>query len=467
MTRFKMAAAVLAAASLVCLAACGGHAGGSDLSILPQLPISALQTRPGPAPMQTFAPNAFLANTSEGIHALQVFDQAHGYTITSAESVADGGRYASVWGVRSPHMASSWHTNNERLNALIYTPYDTDATGSGLDRPRSWWLANHPDWILYECDRTTIAYVRGLRGVPLDISNQAVWQYQVALLGSYAEANSFDGLAADIVSLKNNTGDAEFGHGGCGVWIDAHTTWVAKFSGSAADPLWAAATQKWVAGVHQALHDSAEFPRTLALAVNTNVDSYVPPGKFPGGEPGEQAIVNNADIIMNEAGFAMWGKFVGDRGFNNAFGWMEYAQSIGKAMLITDDWDHQSQAPTIAQLDYSIATYLMGKEQAAALYVGQNGMYGKENYYPEYDAKIGQACAAMYGGPDDPWYRGENIYFRKYSGGMAIVNVNDSLPYSVVLPKKSYRDIEGRTITSPLTLQPNSGVVLMTSDGCK
>lgn len=466
MTRFKMAAAVLAAAALNCVTGCGGHAGGSELAALPQLPNNADQTQPGPAPMQTFAPNAFMANTSDGIHAMQVFDQAHGYTITSAESVADGGRYASVWGVRSPHMAQSWHTNNQRLNALIYTPYDTDATGSGLDRPTSWWLANHPDWILYECDKTTIAYVSGLRGVPLDISNQAVWQYQVGLLGTYAEANSFDGVAADIVSLKNNTGRAELNHGGCGVWTDAHT-WVAKFSGSAVDPLWAAATMKWVAGVHRALHDSSMFPRTLALAVNTNLDPYSAPGKSPGVQTGLQAIVDNADIIMNEAGFAMWGKYVGDRGFNNAVGWMEYAQSRGKAMFVTDDWDNQPQEPTIAQLDYSIATYLMGKEQAAALYVGQNGMYGKENYYPEYGAKIGQACGAMFGGPDDPWYRGKNLYLRKYSGGMAIVNVNDTLPYTVILPKQSYRDIEGVKITSPLTIQPNSGVVLMTSDGCK
>jgi hypothetical protein len=467
MTRFYAAAAMLTAAATVCLAACGGHAGGTGLSILPQPPNESVDTVPGPAPRQSFEPNAFLANTSVGIHALQVFDEAHGYTISSAQGIADGPRYASVWGVRSPHMASSWHANNERLNALIYTPYDTDATGSGLNQPTKWWLANHPDWILYECDRTTIAYVAGLPGVPLDIANEAVWRYQAALLGSFAEANAFDGVAADIVSLKNNTGRPESGHGGCGVWTNAHSTWVAKFSGAPVDGRWAAATENWVEGVHRALHDRAVFPRALALAVNTNVDPYQPPVDGQAGDVGERRIVANADIVMNEAGFAMWGNFVGDREFNNAVGWMEYVQSLGEAILTTDDWNKQSQAPTTAQLDYSIATYLMGKEQAAALYIGQNGMYGRENYYAEYDAKIGQACAAMYGGPNDPNFRGENVYVRKYSGGLAIVNVNGKSAYTVVLPKRSYRNIEGGRIASPLIIQPDSGFVLLTSDGCK
>jgi hypothetical protein len=460
------AAAVFLAAAMLCVTACGGHASGSGLSVLPQPPDTSEGAKRRPYPMQTFAPNAFLMNTSEGIHALQVFDQFSSRIITADQGIADGRRYASVWGVRSPHMASSWHTNNAQLNTLLYTPYDTDATGSGLDQPTEWWLAFHPNWILYECDQKTIAYVGGLPGVPLDISNPAVARYQAGLLGSFAEDHGYDGVAADIVSLKNNTGGSKSGRGGCGVWTHHHSIWVAKFSGEAVDAKWATATENWVSSMHRLLHDRAVFPRALALAVNSNVGAYQPPVKLQAGDTGEQTVVANADIIMNEAGFAMWGYYVGDRTFNNAVGWMEYAQSLGKAVLITDDWNQQSKAPTKAQLVYSIATYLMGKEQAAALYVGQSGMYGMENYYPEYDAKIGHACAPMYGGPVDPNFLGENVYFRRYSGGLAIVNVNGASTYKVVLPKNSYRDIEGGDITSPVKIQPNSGFVLLTSDGC-
>jgi hypothetical protein len=466
MKLLNAAAAASMAAAVLCVTACGGHSGGSGLSILPQPQDGSRSAKLGPAPMQTFAPSPFMVNTSDGIHALQVFDQYSSRIITSEQGIADGLRYASIWGVRNPRMASAWHTNNTRLNTLLYTPYDTDATGSGLDQPTGWWLAFHPDWILYECNKKSIAFVPGLPGVPLDISNPAVSQYQAGLLGSFAEEHGYDGVAADIVSLKNNTGGAKSGRGGCGVWTNGHSTWVAKFSGEAIDPKWATATENWVSSMHNALHDRTVFARPLALAVNTNIDAYLPPTKFLAGGSGEQTVVANADIILNEAGFAMWGHYVSDRGFNNAVGWMEYAQSLGEAVLTTDDWNEQSQEPTKSQLIYSIATYLMGKEQAAALYVGQSGMYGKENYYPEYDAKIGQACAAMYGGPSDPYFLGKNLYLRKYSGGLAIVNVNAKSAYDVILPKHSYRNIEGGKIASPLTIQPNSGFVLLTSGGC-
>jgi hypothetical protein len=465
MSRLDAAAAVIAAVAVLCATACGGHAGNSGLSILPQLPSGAIEKGLDPSPVQTFATSAFMTNTTVGIHALQVFDEAHGYMITAAQGIADGARYAAVWGVHSPRLASAWHTNNSNLSALIYTPYDTDASGSGLDQPMAWWLANHPDWILYECDRKTIAFVGGLPGVPLDISNPVVWQYQSDLLGGYAEANAYDGVAADIVSLNNNTGRVASGHGGCGVWTNAHSTWIGKFSGYSVDPKWASATENWVSGMHRALHARASN-RLLALAVNSNVDAYRPPVNGKGGDAGEKQIVSNADIVLNEAGFAMWGNYVGNREFNNAVGWMEYAQSLGEGVLTTDDWNHQSQSPTIAQLDYSIATYLMGKEQAAALYVGQNVMYGKENYYSEYDAAIGHACAAMYGGPGDPNFLGKYVYFRKYAGGIAIVNVSGKSAYRITLPKPWYRNIEGGRALSPLTIQPNSGLVLLTSNGC-
>lgn len=413
---------------------------------------------PTPPPTPPPPPNNFFPDTTVGIHALQVFDEAHDHIITSSQGVADGSRYASVWGVRSPNMATSWHTNNTALNALIYTPFDTDATGSGLDQPTSWWLANHPDWILYECDRSTIAYVSGLPGVPLDISNPAVIAYQTSLLGGFAEANGFNGVAADIVSLENNTGHASSGLGGCGVWQTNHTVWVQKFSGAKIDPAWAAAATSWVLTAHAALHNPDTYSRPLALAINTEVDAYQAPVNGVGGDPAERAVVAGADIVLNESGFSMWGRYVSRGDFQNAVGWMEYAQSVGIGVLVTDDWDQQRDAPTIPQLDYSIATYLMGKEQAAALYVGSNEMYGNENYYSEYGAAIGTACGPM--SSDEP-----SVYQRKFSGGLAVVNVGRSA-YVVRLPHPSYQNIEGGQIRSPLTVEPNTGYVLLRANGC-
>jgi len=476
----KRNAALLAGAALVSLSGCGGHGAANVLGLT--VPGSATQSAAsqfvigqvpesnppmgGPPHQPPPHGQGFFPDTTVGIHALQIFDQDHGNMITIGQGIADGSRYASVWGVRTPSMAVAWHTNNVNLNALIYTPFDTDATGSGLNEPTSWWLANHPDWILYECDRSTIAYVGGLSGVPLDISNPAVIKYQMSLLGGFAEANGYNGVAADIVSLDNNTGHVDSGHGGCGVWQANHTVWVQKFSGAKSDPAWATAAIGWVTSAHAALHNPRTYSRPLALAINTAVNGYVAPVNGVGGDPGERAIIGNADIVLNESGFADWGGYVSDHGLVNAVGWMEYAQSLGEGTLVADDWNRQHQPPTIPQLDYSIATYLMGKEQAAALYVGSNSMYGKENYYPQYHAAVGTACAPMYGGPSDPPFTGEDVFFRKYSGALAVVNVSAKKTYVVKLPKSSYTSIEGGQVKSPLSILPDTGYVLLTTNGC-
>jgi len=354
-----------------------------------------------------------------------------------------------------------WQANNPTNRPLLYTPFDTDAPGQ-FGHSLSWWQRNHPAWILYECDKMTIAYVPGLPEVPLDIANPAVAAFQAAALGAYAEANGYSGIAADIVDLKNNTGHAKNGAGGCGIWNSAHL-WKQKFSGSDNDPQWAAAVGSWAAEMQSLLH---LYPRRLALAVNTPPGAYQAPVNGKGGDPAVRAVFDHVDVELDEAGFSLWGQYADNGTLVNVAGWMEYVQSEGKAFFVADDWNQQSGAPSLHQLDYSLATYMMGKEQAAALYVGKNDMYGKENFYSEYGAAIGRGCTPMYGGPDDPHYRGERIYFRKYTGAFAIVNVSPTETYRVTLPKPSYKNIEGGTVRSPLTVAPNTGYVLLTSNGC-
>ena len=72
----------------------------------------------------------------------------------------------------------------------------------------------------------------------------------------------------------------------------------------------------------------------------------------------------------------------------------------------------------------------------------------------------------MYGGPNDPHYQGEKIYLRKYTDSLAIVNVSPTDTYKITLPKPSYTNIEGGTVYSPLRVKPNTGYVLLTTNGC-
>jgi hypothetical protein len=401
-----------------------------------------------------------IEDTTSGFHAIQIFDESHDNIITVPDAIAHGARYGAVWGSRRATVVP-WQTNNPNNRPLFYLLFDTDAPDP-FGQKLGWWKANHPDWILYECDRHTIAYIRGLPEVPLDFSNPAVAAYQASVFGAYAEANDYNGIAADVVDLTNNTGNPQQGNGGCGVWTTGHQ-WVRKFSGSQEDPKWAAAVGQWATSLQQLLH---QFPRRLALAVNTPPGKYIAPDKGKGGDPDMRVLFDHVDIELDEAGFSNWGNYVEDAPFVNVVGWMEYMQSQGKAFFVADDWNLQSGPPTTHELVYSLATYMMGKEQAAALYVGKNDMYGKENYYQEYTAKIGQGCSPMYGGPTDMHYPSEKIYMRKYTGALAIVNVSPDTSYRLSLPKPAYTSIEGGIVHSPLTVAPNTGYVLLTTNGC-
>lgn len=407
-----------------------------------------------------YAKSPFLENTTDGFHAIQIFDEDRDNIITVPEAASSGNRYSAVWGNRTA-TTLAWQARNPNLSPLLYTPFDTDSPSLG--HSLTWWKANHPDWILYECDRTTIAYVSGLSEVPLDFANPDVAAYQASTLGTFAEANGYSGIAADIVDLENNTGDPARNQGGCGVWRKNHTVWLKRFSGESSDPAWDLALASWAKELSSGLH---AYPTALALAVNTSPAAFSGPVNGKGGDPSVLALFQNVDIELDEAGFSIWGNYVGDTYFNNVVDWMEYMQSQGKAFLLADDWNLQKSVPTVHQVDYSLATYLMGKEQASSLYIGKNDLYGTQNFYQQYNADIGKACAPMYGGPNDPKFHGERVYLRVYGGGLAIVNVDQKSAFSVKLPKQEYTNIEGGTVRSPVTIGPNSGLVLLSPGGC-
>jgi len=130
---------------------------------------------------------------------------------------------------------------------------------------------------------------------------------------------------------------------------------------------------------------------------------------------------------------------------------MRYAQSIGHAFFVVDKW----KTPTVTQpqLDWSIATYLMGKRGAAALDVVDAAGYGYEYWYPQYDAAIGHACGKM--------YADQGVYFRRFSGGLSVVNTNKTSTFTVNLPQPSYTSIDGGAVQSPVQVGPASGMVLL------
>ncbi|MDP9023938.1 MAG: hypothetical protein M3N13_01005, partial [Candidatus Eremiobacteraeota bacterium] len=156
--------------------------------------------------------------------------------------------------------------------------------------------------------------------------------------------------------------------------------------------------------------------------------------------------------------------------FGATVSWMKWLQSHNVAIGIIDKYD-QVQSVTASQEEYSIATYLMGKEQGAFLFTAPNNGpgygYGAEQWHYEYDTSLGPPCAEMYGGktydPNNP-----QIWYRQFANGISVVN-SGSLPTAsenATLPTgRVYKDIHNRKITNPLAVASNDAYVLTTAKG--
>ncbi|HEY5095016.1 MAG TPA: hypothetical protein VII69_07880 [Candidatus Eremiobacteraceae bacterium] len=453
---------VLCALIAVSVGACGGGAGAPGLpSASAQRPDGGVAPAPlagAPVPTQTPPrPSKYLPSTWNGLFTMQVFDNhKNKYGISPEQAAADGPLYSAIWGSNSPELVQAWRTNNPTLAISMYQIIGTDAALTlfgNLGQPLSWWQANHPDWILYECDQKTIAYVSGVNSVPLDISNPDVVNYILNLVGGYSEQNGYSALGFDLVSLKNDTGGAGNLHG-CGV-ITAGG-WVQKFSGKTVDPLWDSAMLTFLSTARTYLHG---LPHPLAIWGN-NV-----PAAFTFGDPDETQVIGDLDVVLDESGFANYGKYSTDSYFNATVQWATYIQSLRKGFMDVNEW--QEVQLTNAELDYALATYAMVKEQAAVVFAAPYGEYGEEHYFPQYATKIGPPCAEMYGGPSYLGL-GRFAYYRQYRQALALVNTSPTASYTVKLPQKTYTDVaSGATVTSPLSLGPNSGYLLWISKiGC-
>lgn len=414
------------------------------------------------APSESPPPaSPYLSDTWSGIHAFQPFDNfANKNIITPDEAKRDGPLYVAVWGSNSGDMVRAWQTNNPTIATSYYLQIGVDALQdqfANLGHKLPWWKQNHPDWILYECDKTTVALVPGIPQIPLDISNPLVIQYLEGLVGPYAEQNGYAAIGADFAAVNNPTGGQKGGTHGCGVWTtDSHgqPLWVQKFSGASVDPLWASAALNWLSSFRQYTHGLA---RPLALWGNLDL------GGHNVSEAQEKQLLGLLDLAVDETGYTRLGSYGSTRFFTNTSHWAKYLQSLGKGVLIAGLF--KDNPITNADIDYAIASYLLVKEQAAALFAAPYGTYGLEHYYPSYAAAVGAPCAEMYGGPSYQ-HLGQQVYYRQYVGALALANASAST-YAVTLPKPSYTDaVTGATITSPLTVGAHGGFVLLTSNGC-
>ena len=372
-------------------------------------------------------------DTWNNTHLFQSFD----YSISNPAIIAK--HYDFVWGAAVSHIAAI-RSGNPKIYISYYIPFHRDSgTFSDISayHDLTYWKANHPDWILYKCDRVTPAYEFGDPNMPLDFANPALVSWQIQSYARPASERGYDAIAADNVNLQN------FYHA-CGVYI--HGKWVQRYSGQLDDPQWRADIVSWLARMQQALH---HLRHPLALIPNLALGNLSP------GDRLVQQVVSHIDGVLDEDGFTD-----GARGYLTGSSWvqriqfMESVQAQYKPYYVVNQF--QIHSISRDQVQWALASYLMGKEHTAAVFISTYQGYGADTRYNEYNAQIGS--------PQDNMYQSQNVYWRDYTNGLSIVNPNPGETYEVTLRAgRKYIDLYGSPVGQTITLPPHSGIVLLTS----
>jgi hypothetical protein len=385
---------------------------------------------------------------------------------------ATANRYDTVWGASNP---SGWDAGNAAMLVSAYVVMEDDPyyiSGHNLE----WWQASHPDWILYGCDpkgKPTHELPWAETGFPeiaLDIHNPSVVDYQIRqVAGPFAIAHGFNALAIDQVNFDNfmQVGNPNLGqtvHPGyyaCGIWSGG--SFIRRYNGPS-DPAWTSDVINWIKNASSILRtDTTLAPHHLALIAN-HPFGYVE-------NPNEKELIGSVDALLDEEGFVNYGQYqrkADARAFKVVVDYMLAAQRAGVATLIIDKFTQDKHTITDNHLEYAIATYLMGNEQGAALFVSPNDGYGEDQLHKEYSIAVGAPCGDYYGGATyDP--ANPQIYYRKFANALIVVN-SGSLPRMSEIAHlpvgHAYKDLEGRSLSNPLTVGSNDAYVLLTTRGC-
>ena len=121
---------------------------------------------------------------------------------------------------------------------------------------------------------------------------------------------------------------------------------------------------------------------------------------------------------------------------------------------------------TRAKREYVIASYLLAKERASAVYITGKGppasRYGGWSACPECDAPIGEPTS-------EPVEVSPDVWRREFSSGLVVLNAQASRAAIVKLDQVcSYRDLHGEPVhASAVQLQRGSAVILLRECGVR
>jgi Concanavalin A-like lectin/glucanases superfamily/Fibronectin type III domain/Hypothetical glycosyl hydrolase family 15 len=408
-----------------------------------------------------------LPDTTSGVHLALIFNYNEPNTPATMSSVkTQESQVDYVWGADS--QATPLHNNvSSPGNAWheYYIPWSRDESSLAPSYSTiSWYKTNHPDWLLYQSDRTTVAYAFGATNVPaLDMTNPAVQQFILTNWLYPAMAGGYQGISIDNIIWYNYLLAA--GH------YSTSGTWVQLYTGALQDSTWATANSQALAAIRTALLSS--YPNasiTLSQGYDCNFDMTPWPDSLP-----------YLDGIMDEGAFTNGGNSSFPYVVNDANGticankWLdrmqeyEYSQkTLGKALVLAGPEPYTVSAymtDTNAQarfdLQWNLANYLLIKYNHTYFWWGGVQQYGNAPFlqHEEQTVGIGNAAPGI-GSPTDDFYASQGVYMRDFTNGLAIVNDDHYNSYTITLPVGKYKDLYGNAVTS-YTMSAHSGLVLL------
>lgn len=387
---------------------------------------------------------------------------------TPGEILSNAANYAYVWSDLSwrPQL---YRSGNPGIKVGRYIPSfldqqngrpeaypdddDTYDTPERRERTLLWWNTEvdgvgHPDWVLYQCDKSTPAFYvendRIVRNMPLDFTNSDVidWQIRTSTTGW---DSSFDTISSDLFHLRN------FDHA-CGIWRGGE--WVQLFTGQDVDPLYAAAALEWARNMRDRLHALAP---SRPLVVNLPVEDYYSAEEIA-------QVAENVDGINDEQGFTGYGlgrEYCAEETWVRKITNMVAVQRMGRSYF-SENYVH-AFPPYADDIDWILSSFLMAKERAAYILMTINARPPEGVRWPNlaemYDQDFGHPCADMQ--PE------QNVYKRDYSKAMTVTNPSWDRTYVVNLPDGIFFDLYGVPVVGAIVLPPMTGKVLRTfEDRC-
>ncbi len=368
----------------------------------------------------------YFPDTTNNIHLEMVFN----YNVT--DLYTESGVVDMVW-------ASNYANRPADVYNTVYIPYSVDNFTNSVD----WYRQNHPDWLEYHCDRKNLAFEFGATNLaPIDFANPAVRAYQWANWVDAPLAQGYGGIAVDTMSASSNWGR-------CGHY-DLSGNWVQQYNGKSNDPAYQRDELVWEAATYQHVHN---YSKTATMQVNVSYEFGYP-------EQVNLRLMTTTDLLFDERGFSNYGTPPNvplPSQWEQIMAVLKYVQSKGICYMTNgEESELTADIPQSARL-WVIANYLLVKNNCTYMYMSGFTSDGSQDYgslitFPEYSIRIGHATSAM--------EKTQGVWARMYSGGLTLVN-----PYTqtatVTLPPGSYIDVNGNSVGPTVTMEGQTGLVLL------